>query len=143
EVGPKDAPDALFADLPGYGYAAVERSAKQRWQQVMADYLEIRRNLETIVLLADARLGLTVADHALLDFVAPRIGNGSVKMLVLLTKADKLPRLKVDAALTEAARVIEQYATDASDVSLVAFSALRGQGIADVAVFLRAAVRRT
>ena len=28
EVGPKDAPDALFADLPGYGYAAVERSAK-------------------------------------------------------------------------------------------------------------------
>lgn len=143
EVGPKDAPDALFADLPGYGYAAVERSAKQRWQQVMADYLEIRRNLETIVLLADARLGLTVADHALLDFVAPRIGNGSVKMLVLLTKADKLPRLKVDAALTEAAQVIEQYATDASDVSLVAFSALRGQGIADVAVFLRAAVRRT
>ena len=142
EVGPKDAPDALFADLPGYGYAAVERSAKQRWQQVMADYLEIRRNLETIVLLADARLGLTAADQALLDFVAPRIGNGSVKMLVLLTKADKLPRRKVDAALTEAGQVIQHHATDASDVSLVAFSALRGQGIADVAVFLRAGVRR-
>jgi GTP-binding protein len=142
EVGPKDAPDALFADLPGYGYAAVERSAKQRWQQVMADYLEIRRNLETIVLLADSRLGLTPADQALLDFVAPRIGNGSVKMLVLLTKADKLPRRKVDAALTEAGQVIQHYATDASDVSLVAFSALRGQGIADVAVFLRAGVRR-
>ena len=26
ELGPKDAPDALFADLPGYGYAAVERA---------------------------------------------------------------------------------------------------------------------
>lgn len=143
EVGPKDAPDALFADLPGYGYAAVERSAKQRWQQVMADYLEIRRNLETIVLLADSRLGLTPADQALLDFVAPRIGNGSVKMLVLLTKADKLPRRKVEAALAEAGQVIQHYATDASDVSLVAFSALRGQGIADVAVFLRAGVRRS
>ena len=45
ELGPKDAPDALFADLPGYGYAAVERGAKLRWQQVMADYLEIRRSL--------------------------------------------------------------------------------------------------
>jgi len=43
DIGPKDAPDALFADLPGYGYAAVERSAKLRWQQVMADYLAIRR----------------------------------------------------------------------------------------------------
>ena len=29
-VGPKDAPDALFVDLPGYGYAAVERAAKAR-----------------------------------------------------------------------------------------------------------------
>ena len=45
EVGPKDAADALFADLPGYGYAAVERGAKLRWQQVMAEYLEVRRSL--------------------------------------------------------------------------------------------------
>ena len=108
----------------------------------MADYLEIRRNLETIVLLADSRLGLTSADQALLDFVAPRTANGSVKMLVLLTKADKLPRRKVDAALGEAGQIIELYATDASDVSLVAFSALRGEGVADVAAFLRAGVSR-
>src|SRR5689334_14276534 len=39
ELGPKDAPDAFLADLPGYGYATVERTAKLRWQQVMADYL--------------------------------------------------------------------------------------------------------
>src|SRR5678816_4943839 len=37
ELGPKLAPDALFADLPGYGYAAVERSKKLRWQEVMAE----------------------------------------------------------------------------------------------------------
>jgi len=49
EVGPKDSPNALLADLPGYGYAAVERSAKLRWQQVMADYLELRRSLTGIV----------------------------------------------------------------------------------------------
>src|SRR3954464_14571852 len=38
QLGPKDQPDALFADLPGYGYAAVARGAKLRWQRVMADY---------------------------------------------------------------------------------------------------------
>ena len=51
EVGPKDAPDALFADLPGYGYAAVERAAKLRWQEVMADYLRLRRPLHGVVLM--------------------------------------------------------------------------------------------
>ena len=49
ELGPKDAPNTLLADLPGYGYAAVARGAKLRWQQVMADYLEVRRNLVGIV----------------------------------------------------------------------------------------------
>ena len=44
-VGPREAPDALWADLPGYGYAAVERAAKLRWQKVRADYLALRRNL--------------------------------------------------------------------------------------------------
>src|SRR5215217_3095712 len=57
EVGPKDSPNALLADLPGYGYAAVERGAKLRWQQVMADYLELRRSLTGIVLMVDSRLG--------------------------------------------------------------------------------------
>ena len=49
-LGPKDAPDAYLADLPGYGYASVERGAKLRWQKVMADYLEVRRNLHGVVL---------------------------------------------------------------------------------------------
>src|SRR3954471_18726900 len=79
-LGPKDAPDALFADLPGYGYAAVARSAKERWQQVMADYLEVRRSLAGIVLMVDARLGFTDLDRQLVEFIAPRTQNGSVKL---------------------------------------------------------------
>src|SRR6187401_1875364 len=73
EVGPKDAPDAMLADLPGYGYAAVERAAKLRWQQMMADYLELRRSLTGIVLMIDSRLGFTDLDRQLLLFIAPRI----------------------------------------------------------------------
>ena len=44
-LGPREAPDAYFADLPGYGYAAVARGKKLVWQKVMADYLEVRRAL--------------------------------------------------------------------------------------------------
>src|SRR5215510_13864691 len=41
-LGPPDAPDAIWVDLPGYGYAAVERASKKRWQSAVADYLTQR-----------------------------------------------------------------------------------------------------
>jgi GTP-binding protein len=136
ELGPKDAADALFADLPGYGYAAVERSAKLRWQRVMADYLETRRNLAVIVVLLDSRLGFTEIDRNLLEFVSPRVVNGSIKLLVLLTKIDKLNRRESDKAVAEATRVVEEMATDETDFALATMSALSRAGVADVARFL-------
>ena len=83
EVGPKDAPQAYWADLPGYGYAAVAKAAKVRWQEVMADYLRVRRNLACVVQMVDSRHGFTDHDRQLLNFVAPRLANGEVRLLVL------------------------------------------------------------
>jgi GTP-binding protein len=136
-LGPKDAPDALFADLPGYGYAAVARSAKERWQQVMAEYLELRRSLAGIVLLVDARLGLTELDMNLLEFVAPRVSSGEVRLLALLTKADKLNRREAQAALAAAQEVLGGLATESADIGVVLFSALARTGVGDVALALR------
>jgi GTP-binding protein len=138
ELGPKDEPDTLFADLPGYGYAAVERSAKLRWQQVMADYLAVRRSLSGVVLMVDSRLGFTELDRQLLAFVAPRVGTGEVKLLVLLTKADKLSRKESDAALRAAGEDLATLATDHSDVSVSLFSALKKTGVDDAAQTLHA-----
>jgi GTP-binding protein len=131
-LGPKDAPDALFADLPGYGYAAVERESKLRWQQVMADYLAVRRSLSGLVLLVDSRLGLTPLDRQLLAFVAPRVATGQVKLLVLLTKADKLSRKEAQLALRTASDVLAGLATDAADIGVTLFSALQKTGVGDV-----------
>ena len=73
---PEDrAPNALFADLPGYGYAAVARGAKLRWQQVMADYLSVRRSLSGVVLMVDSRHGFTDLDRQLLEFVGAARGQ--------------------------------------------------------------------
>lgn len=136
ELGPKGAPDALFADLPGYGYAAVERGAKLRWQEVMAEYLAVRRSLSGIVLLIDSRHGFTDIDLKLLGFVAPRVTNGAVKLIVLLTKSDKLTRRDANAALHKATAVLEEITTEEADVSLTAFSALSGIGVDDTALLL-------
>jgi GTP-binding protein len=142
EVGPVDAPNALFADLPGYGYAAVERGAKLRWQQVMADYLAQRRDLSGVVLLADSRLGLTDLDHRLLEWIAPRVRNGAVRLLVLLTKADKLSRREADASLRTTTEALGAYSSDEADVGIVLFSALKRTGLEDVATTLRSWVAK-
>lgn len=137
EVGPKDAPNALFADLPGYGYAAVERSAKLRWQEVMARYLEVRRSLTGVVLMVDSRLGFTDLDRQLLDFIGPRIATGEVRLLALLTKADKLNRSEAQRALEGAQEVLGEMAQEPADVGVTLFSALSRQGLGDVAQTLR------
>lgn len=138
ELGPKSEANALFADLPGYGYAAVARDAKERWQRVMADYLEFRRSLTGVVLMVDARLGFTDLDRQLLGFVAPRVDNGSVRLLVLLTKADKLNRSEANAALAAAQAVLGETTTDEADVAVALFSALNNTGVADAALVLQA-----
>ncbi len=136
ELGPRDAADTLFADLPGYGYAAVQRAAKLRWQEVMAEYLQVRRNLHGVVLMVDSRLGLTDLDQQLLRFVSPRIGTGEVKLLVLLTKADKLNRKEGQASMTALQESLADFITDEADVSATLFSALKKTGLDDVAVTL-------
>ena len=133
ELGPKDQPDTLFADLPGYGYAAVERSAKLRWQEVMADYLQLRRNLHGVVLMIDSRLGFTELDRSLLALLAPRLANGQVRLLALLTKSDKLNRSETQAAVRAAEDVLADVSTENADIGVTAFSALSRLGLGDVA----------
>lgn len=136
EVGPKDAPDALLADLPGYGYAAVERAAKLRWQEVMADYLKLRRPLRGVVLMIDSRLGFTDLDRSLLALMAPRLASGEVRLLAVLTKADKLNRSDAQQALAAAQEVLAEVSGESTDIGVTLFSALKRQGLDDVAEVL-------
>ncbi len=136
ELGPKQSPDAWFADLPGYGYAAVERAAKLRWQEVMAEYLAVRRSLSGVVLLIDSRHGITEIDRSLLAYLAPRLSNGAVKLLVVLTKCDKLNRSETAAALEAATAELATFTTDEADVSVAPFSALARSGVDDVSTAL-------
>jgi GTP-binding protein len=127
-LGKHGVTDAVLADLPGYGYAKVSRSDKQRWQQVMVNYLVSRPGLTGIVLLCDPRLGLTELDEALLEVLRPRVEEG-LKFLILLTKADKLTR-------TEQAKVLSITRLQAGGGEVKMFSALKKQGADEVAQLL-------
>jgi GTP-binding protein len=128
-LGRQGATDAVLADLPGYGYAAVPQADKERWQRVMAQYLVERTNLAAVVLLADPRHGLTALDEILLDLIRPRVEQG-LALLVLLTKADKLTRAEQAKALA-----IARLQTAGGTALL--FSALKRQGVDQAALWLR------
>ena len=127
-LGKQGVTDAVLADLPGYGYAAVSRSDKERWQRVMLNYLMQRESLTAVVLLCDPRLGLTELDEALLEAIRPRVEKG-LKFLILLTKADKLTR-------SEQAKILSITKLNAGGGEVRMFSALKKQGVDDVAQLL-------
>ena len=127
-LGRQGQTDAVLADLPGYGYAAVPKQDKLRWQQVMANYLVSRPNLRAVVLMCDPRHGLTELDETLLEVIRPRVEEG-LKFLVLLTKADKLTRAEANKALS-----IARLQVGGGEARL--FSALKKQGVGEVATLL-------
>ena len=127
-VGPRDKPSGLLVDMPGYGYAAVAKTDKTRWQRFLAQYLAERGALVGLILLADSRLGLTEHDLTLLDFIAP----ASVPLHVLLTKADKLNRQQGQRAAQAVRDQLAQHAQAVgmtAPISLQLFSATTHIGI--------------
>ncbi|MFN5420542.1 MAG: ribosome biogenesis GTP-binding protein YihA/YsxC [Burkholderiales bacterium] len=124
-LGKQGVTDAVLADLPGYGYAAVPKQDKLRWQKVMANYLVTRENLKGIVLLCDPRLGMTELDEVLLEVIRPRVEEG-LNFLVLLTKSDKLTR-------SEGAKALSIAKLQAGGGQAKLFSALKKQGVEDLA----------
>ena len=127
-LGKQGVTDAVLTDLPGYGYAAVPKEAKYRWQQVMGNYLQTRDNLAAIVLMCDPRRGMTELDEILLDVIRPRVEEG-LKFLILLTKSDKLNK-------TEGAKALQIAKLNAGGGDVMLFSALKKQGIEEVAQHL-------
>ena len=127
-LGKQGVTDAVLADLPGYGYAAVPHADKARWRQVMANYLVTRENLSGVVLLCDPRHGLTELDDVLLEVIRPRVEQG-LKFLIILTKSDKLNRSEGAKALS-----IAKLQAGGGEVRL--FSALNKSGVEEVAQLL-------
>jgi len=131
---------ALLADLPGYGYAAVPKALKRHWQGFLARYVASRQSLVGLVLIVDARHGLSDLDRTLL---AGYLSSGR-PLLVLATKIDKL----AGSAQGEATRRIERqlaaaFPVNVNQVAVVGFSATRRVGIGEAEAKLGAWLAET
>lgn len=115
-------PLGYLVDLPGYGYASVARQAQEEWSKELGKYLVDRPSLAGVVLLVDIRRGLTKHDYALVDWIA----QAKHPVLILLTKADKLPYGQRQNAIFA---IRKEVTNQLGDVETIAFSATNRIGI--------------
>ncbi len=77
-----------FVDLPGYGYAQVSKTEKDKWGKIIEEYLVARENLKEIVLIVDIRHEPTNQDLQMYNFIKSFGFIG----YVIATKADKISK---------------------------------------------------
>lgn len=86
----------FLVDLPGYGYARVSRKTKAVFQQFITDYFEKRQQLVCGFVLIDIRHEAQKIDLEFINY----LGEIEVPFCIVFTKADKIGKTKVDAAVS-------------------------------------------
>jgi len=113
---------AFLVDLPGYGYAKVQRELRAHWEQLLSTYLQTRGSLFGMVLIMDARHPLTPLDGQMLDWFA----STGKPVHVLLSKSDKLSRQEAQKTLRAVRARLGEYA---DNYTAQLFSSLKKQGM--------------
>ncbi|EKD69936.1 MAG: ribosome biogenesis GTP-binding protein YsxC [uncultured bacterium] len=112
-------------DLPGYGFAKVPLSAKQKWQKLVDGYMTDRNCLKGLVLVMDIRHPLKDLDWQLLEFGE----HYELPIHIVLNKADKLSKGAVAKTLHEVGTALTEFG---NSVTFQSFSALKGVGIKEL-----------
>lgn len=114
----------FFVDVPGYGYAKVSKSERAAWGKMIESYFTGREQLKAVVLIVDLRHNPTNDDCMMYDFLK----HYNIPVIVVATKADKIPRGKWDK---HKKNVKETLQMDAND-PLFVFSSEKGIGFEQV-----------
>lgn len=116
--------DIDFVDLPGYGFAKVSASERERWSHLMDAYFEQERKHALVACLIDIRHAASPLDVQMVDYLAER----GLPMALVFTKADKLTRNKQ----AQQVRSICRDLSAPQDTPVLMCSAVTGQGIDDL-----------
>ena len=119
-------------DLPGYGYAKVAKSEKERWSGLISGYLAADRDLRLILLLIDMRHKPSKDDLQMIEFLV----EAELPFLIVLTKADKLKKSQLAKTQEDFENICRPYGCQ----KVVLTSGENGYGIPELQAVLNAAV---
>lgn len=115
---------AYLVDLPGYGYAKVSQSEKQRWSDLIETYFNSDRRIGLVFQLIDMRHPPTRDDLMMVDFLI----ECELPFVVVLTKKDKLSKKQQEERLA----ALQQELPYADQIHIVPFSAVKGDGVEEL-----------
>ena len=82
-----------LVDLPGYGYARISKTSREKWSKMIQDYLLYRENLMNVFLLIDSRIPPQTIDLDFINF----LGANGIPFSIVFTKIDKGKQREVEA----------------------------------------------
>ncbi|WP_455484383.1 ribosome biogenesis GTP-binding protein YihA/YsxC [Eubacterium sp.] len=110
-----------FVDLPGYGYAKLSKSERDRFGELMEGYFQSGRNIKLVVQLVDMRHKPSQDDFGMIEFMKQM----NIPFIVVCTKADKL---KVKEFKKRKQEIKEELSMVDSDL-IIPFSSQNGLGL--------------
>ncbi|EAD0633509.1 TPA_asm: YihA family ribosome biogenesis GTP-binding protein [Listeria monocytogenes] len=80
----------FFVDVPGYGFAKVSKTEREKWGVMIEAYITSREQLRGVIQIVDLRHKPTEDDRMMYEFLK----YYDIPVIVVATKADKIPRSK-------------------------------------------------
>lgn len=113
--------DALYyVDLPGYGYAKVSETTKEKWGNMIEKYLRNSLQLKIVFLLLDIRHEPSENDKSMYDWIVYQ----GFHPVIIATKLDKINRSQIQKQV----KIIKEGLQVAPGTKILPFSALSKQG---------------
>lgn len=109
-----------LVDLPGYGYAKVSQSERERWGKLMEDFFAQPGLIDLGVMIVDARHKPTADDVTMASWFK----SSGCSLVVVANKLDKLKKSEIEPNLELIRKTLELP----EDILLIPFSAEKGQG---------------
>lgn len=116
--------NVFFVDLPGYGYAKVAKSEKNRWAELIEGYLNADRDLRLVFLHIDMRHAPSADDIHMINYLI----ESELPFVIILTKADKLKTM----ARAERMKAFETEIPYFNDIHIIPFSSQTFEGVEEV-----------
>lgn len=120
-----------FIDLPGYGYAKVSASEKQRWAELVEGYFAEKRNIRLIVQILDIRHKPTADDYHMINFLIDR----DLPFVVACTKKDKLNKTELQKQTELFGELFNEH-----EITFLPFSSLKGDGVEELKELIEQAI---
>lgn len=120
--------DCKFVDLPGYGYAKLSKTERDRFGELMEGYFQSGRNIKLVVQLVDMRHKPSQDDFGMIDFMQQM----NIPFIIACTKADKLKVKEFKKREQE----IKQELNMVDESLIVPFSSQTGLGLDNIKMLI-------